>query len=76
MSSHDASAQRAVPHHERGVDRDGAVETSQPFTERLPPPLDALLESHEWHALHHRHHAADVVGVVGAGERREGEAAE
>ena len=74
VGAHDVPAQGAVADHEPGVDAERAVEAVEVLGERLPLPVDALLEGGERHALDLGHHAAQVVGVVGM-ERREGEAA-
>ena len=63
VGAHHVATDRAVTGEEAGVHRDGALELVEELAERLPLPVDALLERGEGHAL-------DPAPSSGAGSRR------
>ena len=75
VGAHHVAADGAVPGEEAGVHRDRSPRSRSRYSrERLPLPVDALLERGQRHALDPRHHPAQVVGVAVA-QRREREPA-
>ena len=60
VTHHDAPDRR-VPDQEARVDRQRAVEASQPARERLPREVEAGLEGGKGHALDAREHRDDVL---------------
>ena len=58
-----------MPHEERCVGCDCALEPLEPLRERLPAPVESRAQRLDGHALDAGHHAHDVVGVIGSGGR-------
>ncbi len=71
--AHHRTAQCGVADEEARIGRDGAVETTEPFAEGGPRPVEEL-QCGQGHSFHPSHHPGEVVGVLGAG-RGEREAA-
>ena len=74
VGPHHVTAQGAVTDEEPGVDRDALLEPPEVLAERLPTPVDAVLQGGEGHAFDLGHHAPGVVGVLRL-QRGEGEPA-